>query len=221
MRRSSARFVILVVLLAVLALGVLVPVAQAVEVLVILPHHYGVNYFLARDIMDELGWQVTLTGTANPVQPCTWGDGVASDPMPVDLLVTEITDITQYDAVLVLSSSAWTTDPYQDLVDSPETLFLLMQANDAGKVIGGWCGATRVFAAAGIIDGKNVTGHNDFAAEYTAAGANFLGPNLPPVTDGNLVTTTRGMYFRLQNVEAVADAIEAQLDVEQAKGGVK
>lgn len=206
-------------LTVLLLLCMIAPLAKAVEVLVILPHHYGVNYFLARDVMDELGWEVTLAGTANPVQPCTWGEDVASAPMNVDMLVSQVEDVTVYDAVMVLSSSAWTTDPYQDLIDDPATMQLLNQANNAGIVINGWCGATRVFAAAGIIDGKNVTGHEDFADEYTAAGANYLGPELPPVTDGNLVTTTRGMYFRLQNVEAVEDAINAQRADEKQEGG--
>ena len=197
--------------------------AMAEKVLVILPHNYGTNYFLARDVMDDFGWEVTLTGTTNPVQPCPWADNIAASPIEVDLLVQDIDleTISNYDAVIVSSAHLYVGTPYGDLMDSPDVINLLVRANQEGVVLAGWCGATRVFAAADIINGRNVTGNEVFEDEYINAGANYVGPDHSPVTDGNLVTTTRGMYFRLQNVEAVADAIQARIWDEATLGGAR
>lgn len=61
--------------------------------------------------------------------------------------------------------------------------------------------------AAGILDGVTITGNNSYSAEYSAAGADFLGAGIPPVVVGNIVTSTRSNYYRTLIYETIAKAM--------------
>ncbi len=195
--------------------------AQAINVLVILPANYGTNLFLNWNYMQELGWDVTLTGTADPVPPCTWArDRVIARTCSLDVLIDDIEDVTQYDAIIVSFGSNLAANPCGDLINSDATLNLLYAADQAGIVIAGMCGAVRVLAAADVIDGHHITGKEYYQDEYVAAGAIYDGPELAPIIDGNIVTCTRGMYYYMQNIDAVQDAIYRNLPIDrQTQGG--
>ena len=183
--------------------------AQNIKTLLILPNHYGANNFLMLEKFEEFGWDVTISGVNPVVYPCYWGHMVA-----VDSIVSEINNVAYYDC-LIIGTSRWWEDPpnaYGDLLNSPETIDMLVAANDTGLIINASCGGVRVMAAADIINGINVTGTPYYQAEFTNAGANYLGPNIPPVIDGNIVTTMRGQYYFNQNMEAVKTALENQIN---------
>lgn len=95
-----------------------------------------------------------------------------------------------------------------DLISNPHTLSLLQDAANAGMLVAGTCTGVRVLAAAGVLNGKNATGNPKYSNEYTAAGANFVGAKHYPVIDGNIVTTTAGDFFNIQNCNAMAKVID-------------
>ncbi len=204
------KFSILVALATFFVAVPRLPDARTIDVLMIVPQDYGANFHLYLDDLSARGWNVTTAGTSRSLRPCpTFGDPVAGcREMEVDLLIDEITDISGYDCVAVMSSSAWVDNPYGDLLASGKLPALLKEADRRGKIIWGQCGAVRVLAAAGVIKGRRVVGHPKFKDEYTAAGAEFLGNNHPPVIDGNIVTGVRGQYYHFQNSNAVITAVE-------------
>ncbi|HPI38221.1 MAG TPA: DJ-1/PfpI family protein [Ignavibacteriaceae bacterium] len=187
---------------------------ENIKVLLILPQNYGLNTHLSREMFDAIGWDVTIAGVDSLIQPCTYSSPQGSGPFKVDVIITEIGDISQYDCI-VISSMSWSANPpaaYNDLLNSIDLINLLKTANSQHIVIAATCAGTRVLAAANIINGKKVTGkagpNNYYINEYLQAGAIFVGENIPPVVDGNIVTTSRGQYYMKQNSEALMIAIQ-------------
>ena len=194
-------------------IGLLVVVTTAhtepVEALLLLGHNYGANYNLVRDKLDEFGWHSTVAGLTAVVQPCpSYGGPLGCPSITVDVLFTDITDFSPYNCLIIMSSSHFAGNPWTDILGNQEALDLVAQAWNDGLVVAAWCTGVRVLAAADIIDGVQVTGHPSYQAEYEAAGAIYLGPQIPPVADSNIVTCTRGQYYNIQNCEAVAAAVE-------------
>lgn len=200
--------------------------AQQTKVLVILPRYFGLNHYLNMEMFESFGWEVTLTAVTQTVLPCPYSVGVGNTSKNVDILISEINDITQYDCVTIAPMS-WQYDPPNaciDLLNNQVALDLISTANDSGLVIWATCAGVRVLAAADIINGINIQGQpgpgNIYLNEYLAAGANYLGSKLPPVIDGNIVTTTRGQYYMIQNNEAIMTALENIQEL-RSEGGIK
>ncbi|MBU0472595.1 MAG: DJ-1/PfpI family protein [Bacteroidetes bacterium] len=183
-----------------------------VKVLIILPDQYGANYYLNIDNFERFGWDITIAGLTRTVKACpVYASPLGCPAVIPDLLISEVTGITQYDCVVVMSATSWTnTPPCNSLINNNGTMDLIKTAVDSGLVVAATCTGVRVLAAAGVINGKNVTGNPKYSNEYTAAGAKFVGKNHYPVIDGNIVTTAAGDYFNLQNCNAIAKAVDRQ-----------
>ena len=181
-----------------------------IEVLAIYADKWGANSFFNRDDYARMGWHVTTAGLSSTVMPCNWfNDSTGIGPITVDVLISEITDVTAYDIIVLMPArSRKIADPYADLINSPETLTLLQNAVNNGVLVWATCSGVRVLAAADIIQGRKVVGKEKFQAEYEAAGAIFLGEDHPPVVDGPVITTVRGMYYHHHNNQAIALAFE-------------
>jgi len=187
--------------------------AQTPRILFVLPDRFGLNTYLYREKMIEYGWDLEVTGMTSEVSPCPWSTGLGNKPIPVDILIDSIQDILNYDAV-VIATMNWRIDPagaYADLTGSSHFLGLIQQATAAGIPVMTSCAGTLVLAAADVINGIDVQGtpgpDSLFVTQYLAAGANYLGSQLPPVTDGIIITTSRGQYFMKQNCDAMLTAI--------------
>ena len=182
-----------------------------IKILIIMAENYGFRYFEYKDIFDLLGWDVTVTGLHPTVPPCSFSENqIKIHPLDVDVLVSDITDISMYDCIHIDSASgrSSTSDPCHELIENNHVLELISSANNAGKIISARCYGVRVLAAAGILDGKHVTGAAAYKDEYEAAGAIYMGAPIPPVTDGNIVTQNSQFYLYKQNCDAIAAAIE-------------
>jgi PKD repeat protein/putative intracellular protease/amidase len=178
--------------------------AEEVDILILVPQNYGTNYYLNRDNFELFGWNITLAGVTGTCATCpVYGGPLGSPPIAVDVLISEITDVTAYDIVVVTMGSGAAGNPCADLLASQEALDLVSAAADAGLVVAGFCTGVRVLAAADVIDGRNVTGSPTFRNEYTSAGASYLA-STTPVVDGHIVTTMMGDSFSLENCEALA-----------------
>ena len=184
--------------------------SQEVNILVIMPQNYGANYNFNMENFDEFGWNVTTTGITRTIQPCpSFASPSAScQPITVDTLISEIEDVTQFDCVAIMPSNWRIGNAYIDLVNSQAALDLISTAVDSGVIVWATCAGVRVLAVADVIDGKHVVTQDAFRSEIEAAGGIFMGSDHPPIIDGNIVTTVRGQYYHVQNIEAIATALE-------------
>ncbi len=195
--------------------------AQAVDVniLVILGDDIGSNYHFTRvetpptirDYFENWGWNLTHTAVTARVDSChSYGAYFGCSSIEVDTLIWDIENISYYDIITVIPGSS-----HQGLIDSPEAMQLIRDAVDAGIVVSAWCRGVRTLAYADVIDGVDIVGHSDFEDEYIAAGANYLGHDHPPVTDGSIVTGARSRYYRAEIAQAMYDAVVASVEVEE------
>ena len=197
--------------------------ADNLKILILLSQYYGANYYFLHDNAEKYGWDMTLTAVTPTVGPCTsYASGLGCPTITVDLTISEIDDITEYDILAISSASTYVgVPPHQDILNSPEALALVASAVDEGLVVCAYCTGVRVLAAADVLNGVNVTGNPNYITEYITAGANWLGPQLPPVIDGNIVTSSRGMYYHIQITEAIATVLETLQSTDKNKGGEK
>jgi putative intracellular protease/amidase len=182
-----------------------------VNALLILPDQYGANYYLNKDDFEELGWNITIAGVKKHITPCaSFAELQKCRNVTADVLISEVEDISNYDVLAIMQSTqfSFTGPPYGDLLESRKTLELIASANDDGLVIFAPCIGVKVLAAAGILDGVDVTGKITYKNDYEEAGANYLGAPHSPVIDGNIVTGVRGLYYHVQISEAIATALE-------------
>ncbi|MCF8365746.1 MAG: DJ-1/PfpI family protein [Bacteroidales bacterium] len=183
------------------------------RVLCLLSNKFGANTHFNIDNMRTFGWEPTIAGLTDTVQPCPWSDDFGNLPFAVDTIFTEISNISNWDVLAIMPANWWTSGgAYVDLLNSPESLALIADAVSNGLIVWATCAGVRVLAAADVINGVSVTGKGNFQNEYLAAGANYLGENILPVIDGNIVTSTKGMYFNTEIIEAIETAIENQAD---------
>jgi len=156
-----------------------------------------------RKHFERYGWRVTVAGTKASVDSCSaYGAPFGARSTRVDRLVSDITDVLEFDALSVMPGRR-----HDGILNSPEALHLIRRAVEEGLVVSAWCRAVRVLAAADVLDGKRVTGHADHRSEYEAAGATYAGNETAPVIDGNIVTSVRSRYYRTEMCEALAGAI--------------
>ncbi len=189
------------------------------NILVILGDQVGANYNFTqaetrpniRDYFEGWGWNITETAVTERVDSChVYGALFGCSSIEVDTLIWDIENINYYDIITIIPGSGGHTG----LIASEDALNLIQDAANTGEVVSAWCRGVRVLAAADLIDGLDVVGHADYADEYESAGANYLGDNHPPVTEGNIVTGVRSRYYRAEMVQAMYDAVVAALSVE-------
>lgn len=187
-----------------------------INILIMVPSYFGALGYRAIDIFNDYGWNITLTGLNDVIFGCNGSIQYWNiPPLKMDYLISDISDISFYDALCIMQPSKWTVypdygDPGRDLMNSEEALNLISSANDFGITIAAWCAGVRVLAAADVINGKNVTGPSEFIEEYTNAGGNFVNENTYPVVDGNIITVS-GMRFIIDMCEEVALSIEENI----------
>lgn len=172
-----------------------------VRVLMMFGNKYGANYNWSRDVQETYGWEVTTAGLTDVVPQCYIGG-----PMTVDTLITEIGDLSGFDCVAVMPGPLGS---HNVLVNSPEALGLLQQADSLGLLLVGFCGGTRVLARADVIEGHRVTGAQAYLQDYLNAGAIWAGEPVPPVLDGNILTATRNQTTAWRVCELMRGAIDS------------
>ena len=72
-----------------------------VNLLVILPDKYGTCFHKEKNIFDLYGWNVTITGLTEYVNPCDGSKSYGSPVYPVDYLLSEIDDISNFDGIYI------------------------------------------------------------------------------------------------------------------------
>ncbi|NHJ38738.1 MAG: DJ-1/PfpI family protein [Asgard group archaeon] len=169
-----------------------------VKVLVLMDDGFGYSYQAIFSEFDKFGWDIDIAGPTSTISGCQYN----SVDLDVDLLFSEISDITSYHCVNIMPGSS-----HVNLMSNLDGILdVIKTASDAGVVISAWCRAVRVLAAADGIDGKNITGNEDYASEYIAAGATFYS-NYPPIICDNIVTMTGTQAYMTDMLKAMTQAI--------------
>ena len=176
-----------------------------VSILMLFGDNVGGFHYFVSDVWEHCGWRLTSAGMQPTLSPCNVGV-----PFNVDTLITEITDLSDYDCLAIMLSFSW-EGSHDDILASPAALALVQQAVAESLLVVANCGAVRVLAAAGVIDGVTVTGFPGYYNEYIAAGAVWAGPNVPPVLDGNILTSNTGRYYCHQIAEVMRKYFAAKL----------
>jgi putative intracellular protease/amidase len=171
-----------------------------IRILMMMGDRVGGYHYFTRDVWEQYGWNLTTAGLAPTLTPCTLGV-----PFNVDTLITEITDLSGYDCLAIMQTVAWDGNSHSDLLASPEALALVQQAVSESLLVVASCGAVRVLAAADVIDGLTVTGYAAYSQEYIDAGAIWAGDLVPPILDGNILTSAHGRYYCHQIAETMRE----------------
>ena len=169
-----------------------------IKILFVMDEDFGYCYGPIRTVFERFGWEITTTALNESLTSCNYAHNYVLD---VDILLTEITDVTEYDILTIMPGNS------HDALRTNETAQnLIRSAVSQNLIVTAWCRAVRVLAAADVIDGKNVTGNAEYQAEYEAAGATFF-ELVPPITDGNIITSVRSTFYREETCNAIAAAV--------------
>lgn len=186
--------------------------SKEVNVLLLIARNYGLNYFLNKDVFEQYGWNLIHAGALDSIPACPpVADQVGVKPIIPDVLVSDIDDIKDYDAVIVMPAAGSynpVPDPFGDLLRDPEALKIIASAEKEGLAVSAVCAGVRVLAAADVIREKKVVGSPRFQREYEKAGAVFLGKDHPPSIQGKVISGARDLYYGYSNCQAVATLIE-------------
>ncbi len=173
--------------------------SEPIKILFVMDDDYGANYAFIRTIIERFGWEITTTALVPTIYGCAYEGGT---PLDVDVLISDISDVTEYDILSIMPGSS-----HENLRVNSTALSLIQNAVSQNLIVSAWCRAVRVLAAADVINGRNVTGHADYQAEYEAAGATFF-ELVPPVTDGNIITSVRSRFYREEMCYTIAAAVD-------------
>jgi protease I len=91
-------------------------------------------------------------------------------------------DISEYDALVIPGGRG-----PRNLRTHPEAVQLVSDFFRTGKTVAAICHGPQMLAAAGLLEGRNITGYHKIKDEMVEAGANFS--DVPVMIDANLITS--------------------------------
>jgi len=188
------------------------------RVLLLADDSWGANWNIEdenssiNEMLLSYGWKLHVASVKGEVAACAFAQkATGTKSLRMDLLVRDIASVEDYDAVIVLPGQS-----HENLLADRRTLDLLREADRKGLVIAAFCRGVRLLAAAGVVRGRRITGHPDYAEEYTAAGADYIGfkdletksDAPPPVVYGRLITAVRSKFYREEACAAIRAAVD-------------
>ncbi len=166
------------------------------SVLIILAHHNfrDEEFTAVKQKLESVGAKITLVSTVK--NGASGNQGNKIDP---DFLIDELQP-DQYDAVVFIGG----TGASQYWHDAKAHEIAITAANNE-KVVAAFSHATVTLAVAGLLTGKQVTGHVSIYEKLVVHGAKYTGKKLEQ--DGNIITGS-GPNAAKEFAEALANAIK-------------
>jgi len=152
---------------------------------------------------QSYGWEVSIACCTPEVNPCPWASMQGCEIMNPDLMTYQLDDALEWDVIVVVPGGS-----HAHLMDCPFVLSVLAQAKENNIPIAAWCRGVRLLAAADVIEGIEITGHDEYEHEYLAAGALYLGNFEPPTVDQGIITCVNATQYRQEMCELIRDAVE-------------
>lgn len=192
-----------------------------IKIILIIDDAFGVSYKIdVNNILsiekqfENYGWDIIVAGVKDTIVPCVWSkENFQNPPLKTDRRITEINNITDYDALIIIPGNS-----YKNTVNNPSVLKLISEADKNDLVVAAWCRGVKLLAAAGIIKEKTIIGNIDYVEDYKRAEANYINfyktgirefhDVTPPIADGNIITTVRSLYYRNQMCRKIRQAVE-------------
>ncbi len=133
------------------------------KVLMILDTAFGYTYFLVKNYLESWGINV-ITASATGSKLVTGCYNQPPNSTTADILISDITNITEYDAIHIPSGGHW-----KSLIGKAEVLDLIKQAYNNQVIVSALCIGLKVLAKAEIIKNVRICGHPQAQADVTLA----------------------------------------------------
>ncbi len=190
---------------------------DGVQVLAMLANPYGANTYLLKNQFELLGWEVTFVGTARSVPACS----PLCSTLFADLSVEQVEDISAYDVLVVMPTPGTfqrKPNPVGDLRDNEIAVALVAEAYEFGLTLYTGCSGILLFGDAGLLEGANVIAHPNRMTNCTGYGASCTrgSQTVPPMIDGQLVTSTSQRFWPREIAAAISRALDANRTFEPA-----
>ncbi len=158
----------------------------------------------------DYGWEVSIACCTPEVNPCPWAGMQGCEVINPDLMTYELDNALEWDVIVVVPGGS-----HANLLNCPFVLSVLAQANSNNIPIAAWCRGVRVLAAANVLEGIEITGHDDYIDAYQAAGAVYLGNFEPPTEDQGIITCVNATEYRQEMCAMIRDAVESSTYVKE------
>ena len=107
-----------------------------IKILFVMDEDFGYCYGPIRTVFERFGWEITTTALNESLTSCNYAHNYVLD---VDILLTEITDVTEYDILTIMPGNS------HDALRTNETaLNLIRSAVSQNLIVTAWCRAVRV-----------------------------------------------------------------------------
>ncbi|MFX0087523.1 MAG: DJ-1/PfpI family protein [Candidatus Hodarchaeota archaeon] len=133
------------------------------KVLMIVDNAFGYTYFLVKNYLESWGINV-ITASATGSKLVTGCYNQPPNSTTADILISDITNITEYDAIHIPSGGHW-----KSLIGKTEVLDLIKQAYNNQVIVSALCIGLKVLAKAEIIKNVRMCGHPLAQADVTLA----------------------------------------------------
>jgi putative intracellular protease/amidase len=114
------------------------------NVMIIVANSVGNCYYDIEEYLENFGANVATVGGTKTVMTC--GNKGENRLLTANLTISEINNITEYDAIVVPSGGYWGA-----MINQKPLLDLLSEAYEEGLIIASFCVGTAILGAAGII----------------------------------------------------------------------
>jgi hypothetical protein len=117
-----------------------------IRILMLFSDNVGGFHYFVSDVWEQCGWRLTSAGMQPTLSPCAVGV-----PFNVDPLITEITDLSDYDCLAIMQSFSW-EGSHNDLLASPEALALVQQAVAESLLVVASCSTSDEFGHGEVLN---------------------------------------------------------------------
>lgn len=193
-----------------------VPERSTVKVLILVDDQFGAslniedNQGCILELYESYGWEITLASCSPNVEPSPWASMQGCEVITADMLTNELDNALDWDVITIAPGGT-----HEHLMACPYVLDLLADAVENNIPVSAWCRGVRVLAAADVIDGVSITGHNDYIDEYLAAGADYIGNSEPPTEDVGIITCVSDTEYRQDMCELIREIVENATAIRQ------